>query len=205
MTPEHPPAIGDTSGDDQSWRAYEMAITLLEHDTQNQWALFATFFVPQAVLLGLALQSLSPDPKKGVFLIGSIAPAFAVGVFGLLICVPTLITHARSNLIARFRIEQAIDLETRVPFKFLEEGGALMRGRNVRGLKLSWYMRRPWNNTFYLRALVGLWALADAGVALSHLPADSFGIMAGTVLVAGLLGINLYFVVDWVFKLGRSA
>ena len=71
-----------------------MAITLLDHDTQNQWALFATFFVPQAVLLGLALQSLPPDPTKVVYLTGSIEPAFAVGVFGLLLCVPTLITRA---------------------------------------------------------------------------------------------------------------
>ena len=79
---------------DKRWQGYEMAITLLDHDTQNQWALFATFFVPQAVLLGLALQSLPPDPTKVVYLTGSIEPAFAVGVFGLLLCVPTLITRA---------------------------------------------------------------------------------------------------------------
>src|SRR5689334_13970441 len=105
-----------------------MAITLLEHDTSNQWAMFATFFVPQAVLLGLALQYLSPPPTKVVYVIGDIEPAFAVGVFGLLMCVPTLITHARSNLMARLRIEQALAIEKGGPSKFLQEGYDLTVG-----------------------------------------------------------------------------
>lgn len=182
--------MADASAGDRTWRAYEMAIRLLEHDTQNQWALFATFFVPQAVLLGLALQSLSPDPKKVVYLTGSVEPAFAVGVFGLLMCVPTLITHARSNLMARLRIGQALDLEKHIKTApFLQEGKDLVNGRDVRGLKLSWYMKRPLNNTFYLRLLVVLWAGADAFVALTHLPSGEWATPAG-VAVWALLAVN---------------
>jgi hypothetical protein len=182
--------MADTSAGDRTWRAYEMAITLLEHDTQNQWALFATFFVPQAVLLGLALQSLSPDPKKAVYLTGSIEPAFAVGVFGLLMCVPTLITHARSNLMARLRIGQALDLERHLETaQFLHEGNDFVNGNDVRGLKLSWYMKRPLNNTFYLRLLVVLWAVADAVVAWTHLPSGLWATPSG-VAVGALLAVN---------------
>jgi hypothetical protein len=181
----------DPSADGGTWSAYEMAITLLEHDTQNQWALFATFFVPQAVLLGLALQSLSPDPAKVVYVTGSIEPAFAVGVFGLLMCIPTLITHARSNLIARLRIGQAIKLEKELKTtKFLQEGHDLVEGHEVHGLKLSWYMRRPLNNTFYLRVLVLLWAIADALVAMTHLPKGTLGIAIGGAMVLALVAVN---------------
>jgi len=196
--------MGEKPDTGPSWRAYEMAITLLEHDTANQWSLFATFFVPQALLLGLALQSLSTDPTRMVYITAGIQPAFAVGVFGLLIAIPTLVTHARSNLIARLRIEQALKLEKTLPATFLQEGGHLMTGHTVHGLRLSWYMRRPWNNTFYLRALVWLWALADATVALGHRPSSSNGNIIGTVVIVVLLVTNTYLVAEWVLRIWRS-
>jgi len=138
-------------GSDDKWRLYDLAVRLLEHDTQNQWALFATFFVPQAVLLSLALQSLSSDPTKTVYLSGSIELAYAVGVFGLVLTVPTLITHAWSNLIARLRIRVALAIESQTNSAVFREGLDLVQGRKVKGLLLPWYMRYPANNTVLLR------------------------------------------------------
>lgn len=177
---------------DGKWRLYEMAVRLLEHDTQNQWALFATFFVPQAVLLGLALQSLSSDPTKTVHLTGSIEPAYAVGVFGLVLAIPTLITHARSNLIARLRIREALAIESQTDSKVFREGLDLVQGRGIKGLRLPWYMRYPSNNTVLLRALILLWAGADAAIAVTHEPS---GWIAPAVVVALSLA-NVYLAVD---------
>ncbi|HXN01433.1 MAG TPA: hypothetical protein VN973_06030 [Candidatus Dormibacteraeota bacterium] len=177
---------------DDKWRLYEMAVRLLEHDTQNQWALFATFFVPQAVLLGLALQSLSSDPTKTVYLAGSIQPAYAVGVFGLVLAIPTLITHARSNLIARLRIREALAIESQTDSSVFREGLDLVQGRRIKGLRLPWYMRYPSNNTVLLRALILLWAAADAVIALTHEPS---GWIAPAVVVALSL-VNVYLAVD---------
>lgn len=58
--------------------AYERAIALVVQDTQNLWQLFATFFVPQSVLLIGALQ----NPSGVLDLFGlRMAPVYAVGDF----------------------------------------------------------------------------------------------------------------------------
>lgn len=60
------------------------------------------------------------------------------------------------------------------------------------GVKLHQYMMRPWNNAFYLRILVLLWAVADLSVAASHLPNDGLGRYMSAALLLLLLGTNLY-------------
>jgi hypothetical protein len=173
---------------DRDWNLYETAIRLLEHDTQNLWSMFATFFVPQAVLLGFALQSL--DPHEKVYLVGPLEPAFAVGVFGLVLCIPTLITHERSNLMFRLRILQALEFERRTPSHLLRQGRRFVKGHPVFGLQLAGYMRGWLNNTFYLRFLVFLWAVVDAIVAMSHAPSGDWGLISDFV-IADLFLVNV--------------
>jgi len=179
-------------GSDEKWRQYDMAVRLLEHDTQNQWALFATFFVPQAVLIGLALQSLSPATTQTFYLFASVQPAYAVGLLGLVLAIPTLITHARSNVISRLRIREALAVEAQTGSTVFREGRDLVAGQRVRGLRLPRYMRFPFNNTVLLRFLVLVWAVADALVAWTHEPPS----WVGTAAIGILLLANAFIAVD---------
>lgn len=78
------------SGDEERrLRAYETALTLVGQDSQNLWSIFASFFVPQAVVVGLAVSASAST------MLGPVSAAYAAGLFGLLLLRPHA-DHARA-------------------------------------------------------------------------------------------------------------